>query len=91
MNKLRRLIRWFIPVGLAVRLIRKCEFGRCGIEGSLFYSRNGRPIEIPLYSAYETPFYGVFLVYSKERHNKEINWKIEDLNEEIEKLEGRLK
>lgn len=92
MSKLRRLIRWFIPIGYAVRLIRYNEYGRFNIKGSLFYSRdNTKDVEIPLYSAFETPFDGVFLVYSKANYNTSINRKIDDLKKEIEGLEGCLK
>ena len=86
--RIRNLIRWFIPLGYAVRLIRKYEYGRVNLKNSLI---NYKGVEIPLYSAYETPFYGVYLVYSKENYNKSINKKINDLRKDIEGLEGCLK
>lgn len=81
MNKLRRLIRWFIPLGYAVKTIRK--YGTT-------YSASGEVNDIPISNLWVTPYEGVFLVYSKEAHDKELMRKIELLQREIKGLEGCL-
>lgn len=81
MNKILRLIRWFIPIGIMIKSItRRGSNGR----GKLVWDER----EIPLHRIWYTPFKGVFLVYSETEYKKEINCKIHELKKEIEGLEG---
>ena len=84
MNKLRRLIRWFIPVGYAVKMIRRANSHGCG---KMVWSRGA----VDLHSIWYTPFNGVYLVFSKTDYNRQINHAIDKLKKDIECLEGKLK
>ena len=79
--KLKNLIRWFIPFGYAVNVIKKYNTK---------YSASGKVNDIPISNMWVTPYHGVFLVYSKEVHDKGIMRKIELLQKEIKSLEGCL-
>lgn len=86
MNKLRRLIRWFFPLGYAIHLIKKND-SRYYMEGVL--SGYGETIEVN--NLWYTPFDGVYIVYSKKAHKERINKKIERLNKQINQLEKDLR
>lgn len=79
--KLKNLIRWFIPFGYAVNVIKKY---------STKYSASGKVNNIPISNMWMTPYHGVFLVYSKEVRDKEIMRQIGRLQKEIDGLEGCL-
>ena len=79
--KINNLIRWFIPFGYAVKIIKKHNTN---------YSASGKVNDIPISNMWVTPYHGVFLVYSKEVHDKGIMRKIELLQKEIKSLEGCL-
>ena len=82
MSKIIRLIRWFIPYGYVVKMIKK---------HNTTYSASGKVNDIPISNMWMTPYHGVFLVYSKEVHDKGIMRQIEQLQKEIGGLEGLLK
>lgn len=82
MTKIRRLIRWFLPLGYAVRLVKKYNTK---------YYASGEVNNIPICSMWETPYDGIFLVYSKEVRNRNIEHKIKQLQKEIDGLGGCLK
>lgn len=86
MNKLRRLIRWFIPMGWAIKDIQRYRDVIQAV-GVLTY----QGMEVSIYKLKPTPFKGVFLAYSKDEYNREINFKIERLRQEITWLKGELK
>lgn len=79
--KLKNIIRWFIPFGYAVKIIKKHNTN---------YSASGKVNDIPISNIWMTPYHGVFLVYSKEVHDKGIMRQIEQLQKEIDGLEGCL-
>lgn len=79
--KLKNLIRWVIPFGYAVNMIKKYNTN---------YSASGKVNDIPISNMWMTPYHGVFLVYSKEVHDKEIMRQIGQLQKEIDGLEGCL-
>lgn len=79
--KLKYLIRWFIPFGYAVKTIKKYGTN---------YSASGKVNNIPISNMWMTPYHGVYLVFSKEVHDKEIMHQIGRLQKEIDGLEGCL-
>lgn len=86
MSKLRRLIRWFIPTGLTVNQLRhyREEYRAAGVL-------NWGKHELQIYKLKPTYWEGVFLAYSIEEYNKEINCEINSLKYQIKQLEDKLK
>lgn len=83
MNKIRRLIRWFIPFGYAFKKIKKYSCGR----GELKYYKG----VIPIQTIYETPHNGFYIVYSQEEYNNEIQREITKLECTIKNLRSLIK
>ena len=84
--RIRKLIRWFIPIGYTIRLIKKYE-ARYYMKGVL----SGYNQTIEVNSLWHTPFDGIYIVYSEKAHKEHINKKIERLNKKINQLERDLK
>ena len=86
MNIITRLIRWVIPTGLTVNQLRhdREEYRATGVLNL------GRK-ELQIYKLKPTYWDGVFLAYSIEEYNKQINCEINSLKYQIKQLEDKLK
>ena len=85
--KIRRLILWFTPTGWTVRRLQQYreEFRASGV---LNWCNNE---ELQIHRLKPTYWDGVFLAYSVDEYNKEINHEINDLKYQIEQLEKKLR
>lgn len=87
MNIITRLIRWITPTGWTVRQLQQYrdEFRASGV-----LTLNDS-VELQIHKLKPTYHDGIFLAYSVDEYNKEINYEINDLKYQIERLESKLK
>lgn len=84
---IKRLIRWITPTGWTVRQLQQYrdEFRASGV-----LTLNDS-VELQIHKLKPTYHDGIFLAYSVDEYNKEINYEINDLKYQIERLERKLK
>lgn len=87
MYKIRRFILWLTPTGWTVRRLQQYsdEFRACGV----LTKNNGG--ELQIHKLKPTYHDGIFLAYSVDEYNKEVNHEINDLKYQIRKLEEKLR
>lgn len=87
MNIITRLIRWITPTGWTLRQLMyyRDEFRASGVLTI------NNSVELQIHKLKPTYHDGIFLAYSVDEYNKEINYAINDLKYQIEQLENKLK
>lgn len=87
MYKIRRFILWLTPTGWTVKKLQQYrdEFRASGV-----LTLNDS-VELQIHNLKPTYHDGIFLAFSVDEYNKEINYEINDLKHQIEKLESKLR
>lgn len=86
MNIITRLIRWITPTGWTLRQLRYYR-NEVRASGVLTLARS----EIQIHKLKPTCYNGIYLAYSVDEYNKEINYAINELKYQIEQLVNKLK
>lgn len=86
MNIITRSIRWITPTGWTLRQLRNYR-NEVRASGVLTIGK----CEIQIHELKPTCYNGVFLAYSVDEYNKEINYAINDLKFQIEQLVSKLR